>query len=233
MGKKSFLVLVLACVVFVAVFSCFASAAIVQGSVYNLNLDKMSDVVVTIDTQPKQLFVVKNGSYSFNVPQGDYVVRAVYKGANVLSDEENISVRAEGSYVLDLIIFPSFEVEEGLLQGTDLSIDDSYFKKTSVWPWVIGLGLFIFLAVIAFIFFRSARVKKQHKAGQNTAVQEKNELDQLLDFIRKQGGRVTQKDIRKQFPSSEAKISLIITELEHKGKIEKIKKGRGNIIMIK
>ena len=54
-----------------------------------------------------------------------------------------------------------------------------------------------------------------------------------LDFIKKQGGRTTQKEIRKNFPMSEAKISLIITELEHRGKIEKIKRGRSNIIILK
>ena len=42
-----------------------------------------------------------------------------------------------------------------------------------------------------------------------------------------------QKDIRKNFPSSEAKISLILTELEEKGIIKKIKRGRGNIIVLK
>ena len=34
-----------------------------------------------------------------------------------------------------------------------------------------------------------------------------------------------------KFPDSEAKISLVLTELEAKGKIKKIKKGRGNIII--
>ena len=32
---------------------------------------------------------------------------------------------------------------------------------------------------------------------------------------------------------SEAKISLMIAELEHKGLVEKIKKGRGNIVVLK
>ena len=52
-------------------------------------------------------------------------------------------------------------------------------------------------------------------------------------MIRKEGGRATQKDIRKQIPLSEAKISLMLAELEHKGVVEKIKKGRGNIIILK
>ena len=57
--------------------------------------------------------------------------------------------------------------------------------------------------------------------------------EKVLDFVKQQGGRVTQLDIRKKFPSSEAKISLILTDLEEQGKIRKIKKGRGNIIIAK
>ena len=58
-------------------------------------------------------------------------------------------------------------------------------------------------------------------------------LKQITDIVKKEGGRATQKDIRKQIPLSEAKISLMIAELEHKGIIEKIKKGRGNILILK
>ncbi|MEK6827817.1 MAG: hypothetical protein AABX78_00550, partial [Nanoarchaeota archaeon] len=60
-----------------------------------------------------------------------------------------------------------------------------------------------------------------------------NDLEHLIKIIKKEDGRTTQKDIRKQIPLSEAKISLMIAELEHKGIIEKIKKGRGNIIILK
>jgi uncharacterized membrane protein len=52
----------------------------------------------------------------------------------------------------------------------------------------------------------------------------------VLAFIRSHK-RVTQKEIRKSFPMSEAKISLIITDLESQGKVRKIKKGRGNVII--
>ena len=40
------------------------------------------------------------------------------------------------------------------------------------------------------------------------------------------------KDIRKAFGLSEAKASLIITELEHKNLVKRIKKGRGNVIIL-
>jgi len=44
---------------------------------------------------------------------------------------------------------------------------------------------------------------------------------------------VTQKEIRKNFPVSQASISLILTELENDGKLKKIKRGKGNIIILK
>ncbi len=69
--------------------------------------------------------------------------------------------------------------------------------------------------------------------NEKTAETKDNDLEQLTKIIKQEGGRTTQKDIRKQIPLSEAKISLMITELEHKGVIEKIKKGRGNIIILK
>jgi uncharacterized membrane protein len=50
--------------------------------------------------------------------------------------------------------------------------------------------------------------------------------------VRSEGGRTTQKDLRRAIPYSEAKISLMIAELESQGKLKKIKKGRGNIIIL-
>ena len=51
-----------------------------------------------------------------------------------------------------------------------------------------------------------------------------------MHFLDGQGGRTTQKEICKELPYSEAKISLMITELEQKQMVKRIKKGRGNII---
>ncbi|HIH32537.1 TPA: winged helix-turn-helix transcriptional regulator [Candidatus Woesearchaeota archaeon] len=51
----------------------------------------------------------------------------------------------------------------------------------------------------------------------------------ILNIVKK-NSPMTQRELRKQIPLSEAKISLIVAELEHDGKIKKIKKGRGNIL---
>ena len=68
---------------------------------------------------------------------------------------------------------------------------------------------------------------------ENSSKELTQELQQVLDIIKDQGGRTTQKEIRKKMPQSEGKVSLIVAELEHKGLVEKIKKGRGNIIILK
>ena len=77
----------------------------------------------------------------------------------------------------------------------------------------------------------SKKTLEQHK---EELAQEPGAIDQALEIIKKHDGRLTQKELRKEMMYlSEAKVSLIVTELEHKEKIEKIKKGRGNILILK
>lgn len=80
-----------------------------------------------------------------------------------------------------------------------------------------------------------AKIKEETKeeSKDNAPAPQGDELQLILDYIKKEGGRTTQKDLRKQFTSSEAKMSLMIAELEHRGILEKIKKGRGNILILK
>jgi uncharacterized membrane protein len=58
------------------------------------------------------------------------------------------------------------------------------------------------------------------------------DLKELLDLIRNNGNRITQRELRKKSPYSESKVSLMLSDLEERGLIEKFKKGRGNIIRI-
>ncbi|MBI5397870.1 hypothetical protein HZB03_00255 [Candidatus Woesearchaeota archaeon] len=58
------------------------------------------------------------------------------------------------------------------------------------------------------------------------------DLQAVIAFLKREGGRTTQKDLRREIPYSEAKISLMISELEDKKLVKRIKKGRGNIIIM-
>jgi len=201
-------------------------SATIYGTIYDLSLDKAKDIRVEIDTKPNQFYISKNGSYAFNVPNGDYRVEAKRYIGNFLesSVQENITIIDEGNYVLDLILFPS--LEEDLLDD-DIYIIDPY-PETKL--GLIPIFVFILFLIIIFIVFYTR--SKKRLSGKEEKY-EGTDLDQIIKIIKDEGGRTTQKHIRKQIPLSEAKISLMIDELEHKGTIEKIKKGRGNIIILK
>lgn len=213
-------------VVIVILNASLASAAVISGSIYDLNLNKARNVVVTIDTVPHQTFVAKEGFYTFTVPRGDFIVRA---SNNISHANESITIKDNaGSYTLDLILFPDIEEEQAELSG-DL-IGEEYVpfetKVNGIYIIITILAVIVLVAIIHFSY-------KQRSISVNGFNSEDADLTKLVAFIRKENGRTTQKDIRKAFNLSEAKISLMITELEHDGVVEKIKKGRGNVIIMK
>jgi len=60
-----------------------------------------------------------------------------------------------------------------------------------------------------------------------------SDLQEVMDIIRGQGGRITQKNLRSKLKYSEGKVSLMLADLERRELIEKFKRGRGNIVIIK
>lgn len=210
--------------------SYWVSAATLYGSIYNINLDKVEDAVVAVSTEPRQTYVAKNGTYMFKVHPGQYTIAAFKGDGDNLELVQNIIIKEEGEYVLDLILFPSIKEEEELLNITQYDFGEEYFEeKDNTSYWIIAITGIVSFLIIAYLILRP----KQEKKGAKPELTEEDDVKKIIGFIRQQGGRTTQKDIRKQFPSSEAKISLIVTELEKKGVIEKIKRGRGNIIKLR
>ena len=59
------------------------------------------------------------------------------------------------------------------------------------------------------------------------------DLQEVIDIIRGQGGRITQKNLRSRLKYSEGKVSLMLADLEKRELIEKFKKGRGNIVILR
>jgi len=214
-------------------------AAIISGSIYDIGLQKESNIIVEVNTTPKQMLVSKSGDYSFNVKPGTY---KLYAHTNISEANESIQIMDDGNYTLDIIL------EEKLIDVLgDISLKDSDIvvsssdiqdSKSSVFgiSGILGTVLIvvaiilIVVAVIALIVIRSKRhihVKREVI----TADKPLDEYENSILSIIKREKRTTQKDLRKEIPLSEAKISLVLSDLEHQGKIRKIKKGRGNILI--
>ena len=211
----------------------FVNAATIYGTVYDLSLKKVSNARVEISTTPKQFYVAQNGTYSFNVPNGKYTIKAqlMQKNTVTASVQENITISQDGNYVLDLILFP--DIDEGI-EDPGIDVNEDIAGETNK-EWVLLIGFLVLLVsgiIAGVVYYSRTRRHENPKSGEKMDDND-DEMEQIIKIIKKEGGRATQKDIRKEIPLSEAKISLMIAELEHKGIIEKIKKGRGNIIILK
>lgn len=219
------------------------SAAKISGDVYDISLEKAIDVIIEIDTSPKQKMISKDGHYSFNVPLGNYTITAGMYIDNLLEAyaEEDIKIIGEGEYNVDLIIFPYIGDDENLIQEGDISLPEILFEendfaeemkgivKVSI---IVAILLIIALAAIRALW-KHAKKPKKAKQAPVSFISITKELQEIVEIIKEKGGRTTQKEIRKHIPLSEAKISLMIAELEDKGIVKKIKKGRGNIIILR
>ena len=185
-------------------------ASAIHGTIYDLSLKPVKNVLIEVDSQPSQTLVSKDGTYSFTLPKGEYVIKAktLSQNTNVATEEKIAIVDENGNYILDLFLLPETEAKP-----------ESKFN----WSWIIVPALLIL--VVSYFYFKRKKPK--------TEVIEDESTDRILKIIKDAGGRITQKELRKHFPLSEAKVSLMVTELEAKGKLEKIKKGRGNLIILK
>ncbi len=204
------------------------AATTLHGTVYSFDLEKRNNAVVSVNTIPPQTKVAKEGTYSFDLPFGEYTITASYtQDGSKETISENIKIQEQGSFILDLILFPSFEEEELLFEEAEQEVaEHEYFEK--------DYTLLIIIVIIGFVIIIYL-ILKYKKTLKNPVEKPKvsDLADEIVAFIKKKGRRTTQKDIRKQFPLSEAKISLIISELEEKNIVKRIKKGRGNIIVLR
>jgi uncharacterized membrane protein len=223
-----------------------ALAAKLHGKIYDLELNELNDVVVTVSSEPVQRYVSKDGAYSFELNPGTYPLSAEYSPdeAHVYTAQEQVTISQDGDYVYDLFLFPDLEEDDQVIDDeiVELPENGATEKKKGNTTLIIAVIIVIILLITAYIFVGRLKKKEQKKelkeaAHMAAAVKQEHldddDLKKVIDIMHKEGGRTTQKELRRHIPLSEAKISLMISELEHKGIVEKVKKGRGNILILK
>ena len=217
-------------IVNLALVSTLVNAATLQGTVYDLSLNPVDKSIVEVNSVPQQRVVTGKGEYSFNLAKGSYIIRAKSNGYNA---DENITIIDEGTYNLDLFLFP--DLDEDITKDVNIEV---ITDKTDYKPYLF-FGILIFILALGILVYKlSSKFAKKTEEKKDIAEEKYaaegfiDDKAKVIDIIKKHGNRTTQKDIRKEMPLSEAKVSLIIAELEHENKIKKIKKGRGNIIIL-
>ena len=199
-------------------------------------------------------FELPQGSYC--VTASYYV-----NGDLICYDKENITIADEGNYVVDLLLVPSYSDETNGAEETvssTPSLSSSSLLIVSVIIILILLLSIIFkirspeekdivkkkpddvfnIHVNKTGKAHSAPVTSKDKVpynkmpSQQALVNLSSEHLEILDIIRSAGGTMPQKELRKHLSYSEGKASVMILELERKGLIKKVKKGRGNLLFL-
>lgn len=211
---------------------------------------------VMVSKNGSYAFNLDKGSYVITARAGGSGPDALYAQENITITQDG------GDYVIDLILFPSSDFGDlGSIDENATPIVTGEPPETpTVQPaqqpqsWGLIALLVIIILVLAagagaYLLLRKEKVpppKPEEQAaeepaepalpplvpGASTDVTLPDDLREVLRIIEKSGGRITQLDLRKALPYSEAKVSLMITDLESRGIIKKIKKGRGNVIIL-
>jgi len=195
-----------------------ATAAFVHGEIYGSDLEKLNKTALRVEGEFSYQLVTEKGNYSIFLPDGDYKLSAsAFDETGVLSHytEEQIKVGAEDQRV-DLVLSP---------------VSNNY---------LIYLGIFLVLGITAIGLYMGKRSQPNIRETKSEPVvpaepkKEKIEPDSdmknVLRSLDAHEGRATQKELKEELKFSDAKLSLIISELEHSGYVKKFKRGRGNII---
>jgi len=211
-------------ITFLIAFPALVFAATLHGTVYDsTTLNTLEGTIITVNSTPPQT-IVANPEYAFELAPGTYLLNATFfsNGYPDLQLIEVFRIESEGTFVLDLLLSPAYE-ELPPEPSTDLELPSQNLTS--------GLtSLALFLAILAFLLLRLRRLRPAHKAKQSEL---QPDLQEALSILRQAGGRITQKELRARLKYSEAKVSLMLDDLENRGLIKRFKKGRGKIVILK
>lgn len=208
--------------------------ATVHGTIYDFwSYTPLENVMIGVTSGTQTLSL--DGTYSLSLQPGSYEIVARYsqRGTLVYEDSENITLQPNDNVTLDMIMFPEY-IDEN---SDNLDITPDLDETGAALPWLgIAIGLIIFVIGVVVFYNRKimGMIEKETSAPHATrVVGVPEELQGVLDVIKAGGGRVNQLELRQKLPWSEAKVSLMISDLEDRGLVRKIRKGRANIIVLK
>ncbi|MCZ7381156.1 MAG: hypothetical protein O8C64_06255 [Candidatus Methanoperedens sp.] len=241
-------------IIFTVIFISGAQAATLHGTIYDWSdFEKpLKGAIVEVNSTPSQYVISTNGTYSFNLSSGNYLIKAKYYNNNILefTAEDEIRIDREGDYVHDLLLFPPTELDKQYLGDINLT-GDLVTKSDSNQIYYIITIFLVFAALFILYWIRKKKNKPVEKSPGETieippeispeippeniakteSIELPEDLREIYGLLLKKGGRVTQKDLRKEVKYGEAKVSLMIADLENRGLVKKIKRGRANIII--
>ncbi len=196
--------------------------AMLIGNIYDEYLYPIDRAVIKINTSPEQVIVVNNSGYNIDLNKGVYRVEIYLPTSNglVLIHNETIIINDDSKYLHDFIM--SIDIESNDIDELK-EIEESNNKLMSI-------ALIITIIILAGIGMWLLKKKSNENVEKKT---KSNEKERIIEILKRNDKRMTQKELAKELDVSKSKLSLILVEMEQEGLIKKYKKGRGNIIVLK
>ncbi len=190
-----------------------AHAAFLYGDIHASDSHTLNQTMIRIEGDFTYQLVTDKQNYSIFLPDGNYSVRAEafdQYGDVAYSDSESVRVGTEDQR-LDLVLRPAMNTQ------------------------LVVLAFTVFLLVAVFLWARGLRAsKKEAYAPVERPIEDRPPLDdeakKILSYLDSVEGRANQKEMKEALGFSDAKLSLILTELEHEGRVKRFKRGRGNVV---
>jgi len=235
-------------------------AITIHGTVYEWStFEPLDNALVEVNSTPTQFRVAASGVYSFNLPPGDYLIKSSYYQNDTLVyyGEDTLTVTDyEGNFVFDILMFPLHEMVEEFpdedIGNVTYNVEDNILPGFDLTYTAVALLILMIMGVAAYYHYkRSDGLDDESEPAEPVpGVHNENDypndrgpapdidklpqdLKEIIEILEKLGGRMTQIDLRGRLNCSEAKVSLMITDLEDRGLVRKVKKGRGNIILLR
>ena len=216
----------------ILLLSFSAYGATLSGMVYDLDLDVVDKAIVEINTTPQQRMVTVNGTYTLELDPGSYRLRAYLSQGDEFNTEEHIVVPvSNGKYVLDLFLF--YDFNDSSEDPLDLTVEEDLSWGAGTISIVVVLVILILIILVIIVLYGA----RKQTVSVSSVPEQREPLDtklraQVLDLLKTNNNMMTQKELRKRIPYSEAKISLIIKALEEEGIVTKQKQGLVNVLRL-
>ena len=222
------------------ILSAISVAGFVHGDIYRSDLQPLNRTVIRIEGPFTYQMVSDKGNYSIFLPEGNFTITASS------SDESGRT-----------IFLASDQIKVGT---NDQRLDLVLKKASTLWDYSLPIAIILVLIAVfiwANRFWNHPSKNTERSASGTTdkiqtpgepaneiqgtlpespkkQVPLRPELDsdakKVLSVLDSSEGRSTQKELRESLNFSDAKMSLILSELESSCYIKRFKRGRGNVI---
>ena len=195
-----------------------AFSATIYGDIYGPSLERIPAVIEVNTTPPTR--IVANVSYSLSLGNGTYSIRAFSLDKEYVY-EDSITISGNSSTRFDIILLPSLEP----MDVPELDVSMGNGRGLPAGFLALGISVLLLVAGSYSVFARFLMQRKQTPSLDDHA-------RKAVEILSREG-RMLQKDLRRELGLSEAKVSMIVAELEEAGIVKKIRKGRANIVVFK